>query len=1070
MQPVVDNVPGDLQTQLAIKEREWKELQSLRVQQLESSLKEAQDQLSSLRQRFWQLREDFQFNLTVLEERDRELERYDTMAAKAQTEGRARQEELCQLRIMVAKLEEQRDREAKEREEELRCCQQRAAEHRMQLETLQSSMTGDIQKQREEYEQIKQDLQRRIREVEEELALQRQEMTADFENELRLREHEFNLRMDEMHTVVLSHELKVKLLSKETEVHSQVHLQAVEALKASEDLCQQAQTQLQHKDWEVKDITAVKDNRIMELEDELKRMETKLKKEEENHIKKHEDLDRALRQRDAQLMAQRQAKTKQLQKAEKDMAKLQECADLMAAQTRKIQKDHQEELTHRDERIERLCREVETTRSGWDKYINQTSKETVAKDTELLALQEREAKLRTELEKSRGETERHKQQVCTGLEREKALDQRCVQIALEWQRRCEDAKAEHYLASEKLIQGLTQARDQAQAELKERDREVNDLTVLLRTITPERDQALQDLRPSASNLASEEISRLQQQNSSLRAVVSQMRKNMEDLSQLQKQAQPQVSSTQLLQPSATPAARTPLQMATVTPAQPTYDFSKTSPAGTPEYTQALVQEVSELKAQCRHLNEQLEGARSLNTATSTDKVAVALAPVAPDNAYLQNHIRSLNETIGGLRVVKVANTAALKKQEVRVAHLESAVAALTQQCHAKQVEAEELRLELANQKRMCTSEKAGLRQRLTAVEMELEEVRREKEEYQKGNILNNLETVALGNQVSALKLDIASRREPIVCEQSEMVRQLQEENLYLRQQQLAMNLKSGSWSGGVQAGKSSTPLTAPLLQAKLKLAARCITRLTRDKQQLIELGNRLRAQLAATGLDVLQPSVKPGESLEPEKDKAGDQHGHLSFLEQLQYQLTTQELQFAQRERRQGAPSEVRTFPSKTNGGDRNKDRAANPWAQAHKDTARHEHLRIKENIPPLLSKSQSSLHLDKDSQPPPTASGSLLSSVVTDGSLREVWQILDRGLSPSLLTEGEVELSRQHVAEPRGLSVQKGVQGVKICMQSKSPLQERGRLTNICPQPAKSQKPQALRRVSKIRNYNIKD
>lgn len=33
-------------------------------------------------------------------------------------------------------------------------------------------------------------------------------------------------------------------------------------------------------------------------------------------------------------------------------------------------------------------------------------------------------------------------------------------MKLEWQRRCEDIQAEHYLASEQLIQDLTQARDQ----------------------------------------------------------------------------------------------------------------------------------------------------------------------------------------------------------------------------------------------------------------------------------------------------------------------------------------------------------------------------------------------------------------------------------------------------------------------------------------------------------------------------------------------------------------------------------------------------------------------------------
>lgn len=54
----------------------------------------------------------------------------------------------------------------------------------------------------------------------------------------------------------------------------------------------------------------------------------------------------------------------------------------------------------------------------------------------------------------------YKRQLSAGWKREKALEQMRVQVELEWQRRCEDMKAEHYLAHEQLIQDLTQARDQ----------------------------------------------------------------------------------------------------------------------------------------------------------------------------------------------------------------------------------------------------------------------------------------------------------------------------------------------------------------------------------------------------------------------------------------------------------------------------------------------------------------------------------------------------------------------------------------------------------------------------------
>lgn len=57
-------------------------------------------------------------------------------------------------------------------------------------------------------------------------------------------------------------------------------------------------------------------------------------------------------------------------------------------------------------------------------------------------------------------------------------------------------------------------------------------------------------------------------------------------------------------------------------------------------------------------------------------------------------------------------------------------------------------LELANHKRAAAAEEVKLKQRAAAAELELNEVRREAEEFQKGSLLYNLENVALGNQAS----------------------------------------------------------------------------------------------------------------------------------------------------------------------------------------------------------------------------------------------------------------------------------------------------------------------------------
>ncbi|KTF79351.1 hypothetical protein cypCar_00021795 [Cyprinus carpio] len=74
---------------------------------------------------------------------------------------------------------------------------------------------------------------------------------------------------------------------------------------------------------------------------------------------------------------------------------------------------------------------------------------------------------------------------------------------------------------------------------------------------------------------------------------------------------------------------------------------------------------------------------------------------------------------------------------------------------------------------------------------------------------------------------------------SEMVKQLQEENLSPRQQLLLLQ----SFIRGGTVGDVAS------LQSKLKQAALLISSLSQDKRQLIEMGNRLRAQLIEAELE-----------------------------------------------------------------------------------------------------------------------------------------------------------------------------------------------------------------------------
>ncbi|XP_034427392.1 coiled-coil domain-containing protein 57 [Hippoglossus hippoglossus] len=290
------------------------------------------------------------------------------------------------------------------------------------------------------------------------------------------------------------------MLSKETEIHCQAQLQATEAFKTLKEFCHQIQTQLQRQDQEIKGLIAVKDHR-------------------------YKNVVLALKECDAKLEAQCHTFTELMQKAEKRIDKLQENMEVLTAQVRWSQKDHQKAMEEKDAIIQRLHKEVETTQTGWDKYISHVSTEMVVKKTEMINLRDREFKLREELDRGREEMERYKQQLCAGLEKERNLQQIKVQVELEWQRHCEDMKAKFYLAKEKLIQELTHARDQG-------------------------------FIPRVELLASEEICRLKEQNSILRAAVTQMRKDMECLNHplFSSQAQPQAAYPQPVQHSGSPAA------------------------------------------------------------------------------------------------------------------------------------------------------------------------------------------------------------------------------------------------------------------------------------------------------------------------------------------------------------------------------------------------------------------------------------------------------------------------------------------------------------------------------------
>nr|XP_042696824.1 coiled-coil domain-containing protein 57 isoform X5 [Chrysemys picta bellii] len=917
----------ELNELLVRKEQEWKELQARHLCFQKTTLQDTRKQLQEMHKKFNRLKEDFTYNLKILEERDRELERYDAMFTHLKMAENAKQAEVSDLRIQLDKLQQTLLKETQKQEALQYQYQQKLKEHQLEMERLHSSKVSDIDHHCEEYKKLKQQLERKLQEVEGELALQKQELLVEFGAEIKKREHAFRQRADEMSNLVLSHELKVKLLTRELEALKEAGMKAAESLQIAETTNLKLEKEAKCKDWELKDLAAVKDAQIQDLECKLHLVYQTWQKEEETFQRK-------------------------------------------------------------------LQRELTTLKTSWDSHLAQISKETVSKDLQIQSLHEEEVKLRAELARFQQDIERYKQQLSLAAEREQILERAKVQAELDWQRRCENAERNQYQKSEDLIQSLSTARDQVTAQLQEKEKKLCEMETVLSALTFERDQAVQALQKHGilpegekqmflggdkgvlgKDFPATEIQRLKEQNTSLRAAIAEMRKEMETLSDQTASSFPRKENIQYTQQTANDA-----KAATV--------------IFTPDYVQSLEEEIRKLKHKYWIMEEQLEKAFKFSRKSSAPSHDPSSTQHHSATPITQLHTHNFQETNGAFCAHEVFSGAPLKKLEARTAPLDAMVT----------------------------------------------------QHIQKGSVIKGL----------------------------------QDEIVDLRQH-----------LSGVESGDGPhhcINCSAQQMQSKLKEAVRKISILSQEKQQLIEMGNRLRAELGVVSKEGLQHYISSKQcpvhtvygALYP-KELANEAQHRFSALEHLQYQLTTQELQYAQRQRFSRLTSMI-TFPSSIeslsagNVPSRSGEGAELPEIQVQLESSVR-------NCSPGQQKECTSSETDQSQQLSRESTSqsqqAWMSSSGVHSSLQDIWQILDMGSSPSILSPqsniDQVEFKATHTAK----KFEESQQNIETGDQERAPaadLTVKG--TNIEVQPKlianKSSRTHPIKskishQMQKIRNYNVK-
>lgn len=115
--PSASDNPNSLVELVEQKEKEWKQAQELRYKSMELTLKENEKLLNNERIRFRKLKEDFEYNLKLLSERDQDLERYDLLFSKYKTLESERDGEVSELKIKLDDLHNKLLQEQNSREE-----------------------------------------------------------------------------------------------------------------------------------------------------------------------------------------------------------------------------------------------------------------------------------------------------------------------------------------------------------------------------------------------------------------------------------------------------------------------------------------------------------------------------------------------------------------------------------------------------------------------------------------------------------------------------------------------------------------------------------------------------------------------------------------------------------------------------------------------------------------------------------------------------------------------------------------------------------------------------------------
>ncbi|KAI9206132.1 uncharacterized protein BJ171DRAFT_473652 [Polychytrium aggregatum] len=454
---------------------------------LSQRIRQKEHEYLELRQGFKTLQDDFMYNLSLLEDRDRELEVYEQQIQDMKADLSDREAVESELKITIAEksaellnlkslvqTQEQHHREAlrglrKEHEGMgtwIDLCMLRRLHASLSTQTVARAYDDRIRSLNETIELLKVEQDSELREIRHNIEAQRQTWSDEVDHY----KHDLDLEAE-----ACRHEMeleKIKLQDQITELQGQLDLEK-EAREAGQqryqqqgELLREHERTIKRYQWELGDAKKSLAKTQTDLEGQLEELRTKHQnallvfEERQAHI---------LREADERDQSHHQQKRAMQEKHERLLLR---CADLEQT-IESLKQDHEQQrlLNHEqadkatktnaelEETIARLTRDMKEAAKAAENEIYTKTQE-LKSQSEIIAIYDQERAER------RKDLEAYKSEVARLIDSEQALKRELLEKELLFERRVEDAKMQAASEHEQVVRSLMQAKERSEAQIK----------------------------------------------------------------------------------------------------------------------------------------------------------------------------------------------------------------------------------------------------------------------------------------------------------------------------------------------------------------------------------------------------------------------------------------------------------------------------------------------------------------------------------------------------------------------------------------------------------------------------